>query len=405
MLQALYSRDSSSITDAAKRAKLDRSGDFMKRFYIGYSHNSIGDLANVLLCVENVSLFSAKAIQHDPLYNGQETSTRYIDFSKQPRWLTDSDTEQGVSRSILQGDLLEFYTSGLPLQMEHMAALFKLNLSDPVETRAARAASLDVLRGYLPVGMGTNLSWVTTVRQLNDRLSTLRAWGLPDLEEAADLIEELFQENFPNSFKLREARPISNPTVIDGAEGLLTFDRSDLWAELSGVTSSFLLDFGSWRDVARHRSVRQSIFFPTVNYGTSAFYTELLHPGLSSKGDELLKRTAETLRPDEMSYAIPMAFQVPVVLHGHLDKFRYIIKLRTKQDVHPTLRRAMQGLGEGLNGIIQQLKDTEGVTDTPKVEYTREPDWIVNGKRGQQTITLKRREPPVHVVGFEPPTV
>jgi len=35
------------------------------------------------LFVEGLSMLGAKAIQHSQLYSGQESSTRYIDFSQQ----------------------------------------------------------------------------------------------------------------------------------------------------------------------------------------------------------------------------------------------------------------------------------------------------------------------------------
>jgi len=58
--------------------------NFMSKFYVGYGHKSIGDCGSITLFIEGVSMLGAKAIQDTKLYNGQEASTRYIDFSKQP---------------------------------------------------------------------------------------------------------------------------------------------------------------------------------------------------------------------------------------------------------------------------------------------------------------------------------
>ena len=116
MIQALYSRSSASVLthlakiDAARREAVEfalsqrvngfddatvsaviaavlgqgataRAGSLMRNHYVGYNHKSIGDCGTTTLFIENVSLLAAKAIQDNPLYSGQETSTRYIDFT------------------------------------------------------------------------------------------------------------------------------------------------------------------------------------------------------------------------------------------------------------------------------------------------------------------------------------
>src|SRR5688500_9259492 len=83
MMQALYSRSPKSVTDHVNKVREVGPGKFMAQFYVGYGHKSIGDCGTTTLFFENVSLLAAKAIQDWPLYNGQEASTRYLDFSKQ----------------------------------------------------------------------------------------------------------------------------------------------------------------------------------------------------------------------------------------------------------------------------------------------------------------------------------
>ena len=55
----------------------------MSQFYVGYGHKSIGDCGSITIFIEGCSMLAAKAIQDTKLYNGQEASTRYIDFSQQ----------------------------------------------------------------------------------------------------------------------------------------------------------------------------------------------------------------------------------------------------------------------------------------------------------------------------------
>lgn len=81
MLQALYSRSSFSVEKHVEKVRSRGSSDFMRSYYVGYGHSSIGDCGNTTIFIEGVSLLACKAIQNSQLYSGQETSTRYIDFS------------------------------------------------------------------------------------------------------------------------------------------------------------------------------------------------------------------------------------------------------------------------------------------------------------------------------------
>jgi thymidylate synthase ThyX len=83
MLQAFYSRSAESIVSRVERLGKDLTSvkAALNKFYIGYGHQSIGDCGTVTVFVENVSILAAKALQENPLYNGQECSTRYIELS------------------------------------------------------------------------------------------------------------------------------------------------------------------------------------------------------------------------------------------------------------------------------------------------------------------------------------
>src|SRR3990172_7428114 len=84
MLQALYSRSAASVMDHLEKVKATGSGKFMSQFYVGYGHKSIADCGSTTMFIEGVSLLAAKALQDWALYCGQETSTRYIEMSRQP---------------------------------------------------------------------------------------------------------------------------------------------------------------------------------------------------------------------------------------------------------------------------------------------------------------------------------
>ena len=84
MLQALHSRSIGGLESHLKILSEKGAENFMKNFYVGYGHKSIGDCGSTSIFIEGISMLAAKAIQDWPLYSGQESSTRYIDFQVQP---------------------------------------------------------------------------------------------------------------------------------------------------------------------------------------------------------------------------------------------------------------------------------------------------------------------------------
>src|SRR5690606_20868731 len=84
MLQALHSRSTGGLRSHLEVLAEKGADNFMEKFYVGYGHHSIGDCGDTTIFVEGVSLPAVKAVQDNPLFRGQESSTRYLDFSRQP---------------------------------------------------------------------------------------------------------------------------------------------------------------------------------------------------------------------------------------------------------------------------------------------------------------------------------
>ena len=120
MLQALYSRSSKSVMEHVEKVRQTGSGKFMETYYVGYGHASIADCGSTTIFIEGASILADKAIQDWYLYSGQETSTRYIDMSKQP--VIDSlDTEE--SREIIER-WMDFYTNSQEKMNTYIKSLY-----------------------------------------------------------------------------------------------------------------------------------------------------------------------------------------------------------------------------------------------------------------------------------------
>jgi len=381
MLQALYSRDPKPIDAAVKLLKLSTSGDFMNKFYVGYGHESIAELGDVVIAIENVPMPIAKLIQHYQLYKGQECSTRYINFSKQAFI---ARTEPG---RIYQEKLRSFYLKALEPTTELLLKKFDLDRNDANELRGAKAATFDVLRGFLPNGAVTNLAWKTDLRYLNNRIHALRDHvdEYPELAVVLDKITALAKEAFPNSIRDRRSvntDPLEWPFGM-GMENHFQpsvdfFPLRAINGEPRGIIEWVdTIDFASWRDLARHRSVFQTFPAITTKYDFEYWYTDQLPYDLRSEAFELIYEAEELFDQDQDRYAIPMGFKVPFIVTGPLEKFRYIIRLRSGETVHPTLRKSIYDLAGTL-------------TFKTGMQFARlnSTEWIVGGKRGRQDIEL-----------------
>ena len=311
MLQALHSRSTGGLKKHLEILAEKGSENFMSNFYVGYGHKSIGDCGSTTIFVEGVSMLVAKAIQDWPLYSGQESSTRYIDFKKQP-FANPLNTEQG-------NEILEkwraFYSDSFAALCEHLENKFPKqdNEDQKLYQKAINARAFDILRGTLPAGATTNLAWHTNLRQAADKIMMLRSHPLLEVRNTADAIEKSLMQMFPSSFGHKRYpeteeynRVIMNKYYYFHNPNQLNFevisnkvDKNNLpkeilesrppktelpkyFREFGDITFGFKLDFGSFRDVQRHRAVTQRMPLLTLALGFGQWYLEELPPNIKS---------------------------------------------------------------------------------------------------------------------------
>ena len=198
MMQALYSRSPKSVTEHVEKVKKSGSGKFMETFYVGYGHASIADCGSTTIFIENISMLGDKAIQDWQLYSGQETSTRYIDMSQQ-EIIDPLGTAE--STKILK-NWMDFYISNQEKIQEYLMEKYprQTEENEVVYAKAIKARGFDIMRGFLPAGITTQLSWHTNLRQAWDHLALLRHHPLEETRKSADTIFNKLKEKYPNSF-------------------------------------------------------------------------------------------------------------------------------------------------------------------------------------------------------------
>lgn len=437
MLQALYSRSPESVVNHLEKVKAAGSGKFMEQFYVGYGHASIGDCGSTTIFIENASMLVAKAIQDHALYSGQEASTRYLDFAKQP--LVDPYNSPRT-KAILE-KWVALNIEYMPKVKEALAQRHPFNAgehkTEKAWDKAISARAFDILRCLLPVGTGTLLSWHTNLRQARDHLRRIAHHPLPEVRAVAREVYARILDKYKHSFNAEDMNEASErhaarnayakaealadhilmPEIalrgVDAARvraGEIVADLSLYNASLAnqqeaeafgtrpqnaplsrrllqyGVFNlTFLLDFGSYRDLQRHRNGYDPVPLVGPEFGFFPWYTDelksLLKPAdFSALQSEIEKQFKAIGKGDPLldQYLYPMGMSVACKLTYSLPQMVYVAELRSGVTVHPSLRPIAQQMGD----IVQKAHPSL------KLYIDRTPEsWSF--KRGQQDITAK----------------
>lgn len=430
MVQALYSRSAESAEVHIEKVRKGGSGKFMSTYYVGYGHKSIADCGSTTMFIENVSLLAAKAIQDWPLYCGQETSTRYINMAEQ-NIINPLHSTPGM---VIQDDWMQFYKNNQDRVSATVKERYPIKEGEAPATyeKAVKARTFDILRGFLPAGITTQLAWHTNLRQAGDHLTWLRWHPAEEIRDIAvelrmklgakysssggglslpsvsgvdsksqhDADQRSIWEAMVADMCTYSTRPISHswedvtvtiPQELQEAVAGLPFlshrPRGSviphLFSDLGQVTSTFLLDFGSFRDIQRHRNGVCRMPLLTTSYGFEDWYLEQLDEDLQKEARDLIKR--QTLRIHQLTnssidrqYYTALGFRVPCSVTYALPALVYVLELRSGKSVHPTLRKV-------IHQIIWKLK-SGGKLQNLTLHVDLDPDdWDV--RRGLQDIT------------------
>lgn len=416
MVQALYSRSSASVEEHLAKVARVGSCKFMQQYYVNYGHASIGDCGSTTVFLEGVSTLVAKAVQDWPLYSGQEASTRYMDFSAAAY---DDPAGTPVSKAI-QERWLALYARARPIVHKHLAATLPRRGDGVAYDRALVARTFDVCRSLLPAGVRTNLSWTTNLRQAADKLRWLGAHPLRAARLAGCEVEDALRVRYPHSFPAalpedREAwrEAASTRYYVDSLPGELRVDQlaaaldADVgllrealpalrsrprgaemppWmAEVGVARTAFLLDYGSFRDLQRHRAgtVRASLL--TTARGFHPWYLEQMPTAFRGEVEESLSEQELAidrlgLPLEDFQNYVAMGYLVQCRVTQALPYLVYRLELRTRKTVHPTLRQVAQREARWLVAELRALLDE----DLPLHVDLDEDDWDV--RRGAQTI-------------------
>ncbi len=209
---AKYSRSAQLLRESIDELSTQRAEQFLNTFYFQYGHASIADLAHIALAIENVSMLAAFYVVDEPLWDGQERSSRYQDFRKSglyfPPQLAAGSPERARYAQALEFLLgrYEFFTAQL-LEVLMQVCPRPPEMNQGAYTRTLRARAFDVARAFLPLATLTSVGQVTSARVIEQQVSRLTGHTLEELREIGAAIRQACERpahNFTEQ-KLRAA--------------------------------------------------------------------------------------------------------------------------------------------------------------------------------------------------------
>lgn len=413
VLQALASRSTASIQDQKDKVNADKTQNFIDINCIGYGHDSVLENADgIIISLYGISMLAAKAFEDASLFKGTEASTRYIDITGLPFHIGEDYPGVGLFRKNLIQRQFDFFNTNYPVVKHYMSERFPYEFlssnsqaySESVYDKAIGAKAFDVMRAFLPPGASTIVNWTTNLRTLKERLTELMGHHLLEVRSLAINIAVEAKKRYPTSFK-----NFPNSVVVDHIRkfGLeyhsfpenadygpldnwrdpqLNYQKFDIgYAEdeieiikanypslqerprgaplpriyATNFAISGLMDFGSFRDIQRHRNGLCKMDILTDNFGFEQWYMDQLPPALVADAQahlDSIKNDIKDFDPINKQYFIPFGYRMPYVLDYSLEQTVYVAELRSSKHVHPTCRVAAQGMDRFLTEKFPFIK-------------------------------------------------
>ncbi|AUW94571.1 hypothetical protein BXT84_11970 [Sulfobacillus thermotolerans] len=207
---AKYSRSRRSLRQNLLELSEDKAAQFLNTFYFDYGHASIADLAHVALAVEDISLLAAMEIVDEPLWDGQERSTRYQNFDHAP-YYRPSDAKEFYDEATQE--LFALYHSVLEESLDLQRSWYPKpeEMDAKAYERIIRARALDIARYCLPLNALTSLGQITNARTLEQQIARLLSSSLPEVQDIALQMKAAVTEKPPVS--IAPSTDASHPAV------------------------------------------------------------------------------------------------------------------------------------------------------------------------------------------------
>ena len=394
---ASLSRDPRSLkelfTDMTPKKKERIIGKYFRR----YGHSSVGEMGDLFLSVEGVSMLGACSTISFPRFRGQEASTRYIVWNVDDFLLPTSMRKSKEAVNIVKA-LFEIYEEVRDCTAKHF-------IEQGMTKEAAKPKALDIAAAFLPVAAKTNVVITCDIRNVIEQ-----AWNLQSMlnnEEAQAIGDHLLKvtdQLCPNSIKqrtkkelkdahaLREALKnplLKHPAPIQTMTSYRFFDVEafkefapliatsrlkveEVGARVRGTIGGFFsTSFRSLREFYRHRVFAKDWNLVQPARFTQWYFNQLPEKArvtIEKKVRECIERAEALAVPEsDLLYTLPMGCAVNVIKSGGINAWLYFLRLRSGKTVHPEVRSIVHEL---ITDFSKEMEIEESVFgDMDEVDY------------------------------------
>ena len=390
-LNATLSRDPGSIE--SRLEKVFGNEKIAQRvldiYFKKYGHNSIGDMGTVMFSVEGLSMMGAVRLVEHRLFNGQEASTRYLDFGK-------------MGYLPINPEIDEYSKKAFEKYRYILDFLKNKFIQEGVEEKVAEPKAFDIAGAFLPISARTNVYWYGSIRSTIEKIRELRS-GNDEEKEIGLAMSEVFQKVCPNSMRdtgedylsvtKKLSKDIKSKIEIgynfnafdknnfissenDNLRNLLSIDSdlNELPNELGcfgNITVGFNFDFRSSRDIHRHRAFNSNTFLSLKPQGVEEFYIQKLPEEMRDEILNYFEKSIKELKDiQEGFYGMPMAVKFPYFMTGDLRAWLYFLKLRSGSTVHPTVVKLVREIGKNFE---EELK-LKNIYQRAEINYQKRSD-------------------------------
>jgi thymidylate synthase ThyX len=174
---AKYSRSGQGMLESIRELSAQKAQQFLTTFYFEYGHRSIADLAHLVFGLEQISILAAIAVVDEPVWDGQERSTRYQPFQATGWHLPEelANTDHAARFAQTAEGLFSAYQGLSDALLDHLMGAVPRpeDMSQGTFRRTLRARAFDVARSLLPLATHTSVGQIVSARVLERQISRL----------------------------------------------------------------------------------------------------------------------------------------------------------------------------------------------------------------------------------------
>ena len=308
---AKYSRSSQGMLESIQELNAHKAEQFLDTFYFQYGHRSIADLAHLVFGLEQISILAAIEVVDEPVWDGQERSTRYQPFRRTGWCLPDEirDTPGEATYRQTAEALFSAYEHLTGALLDHLvdAVPRPADLAEPAYKRTLRARAFDVARSLLPLATHTSVGQIVSARVLEGQISRLLGSSYREIRAIGAELKAACQA--PASAPLSdEPQAPAAPTLVKYAEPSDFVARRD--RDLLAAAESLLAGLGE-----ADRSARVELAEPSTDPLREIVATLLYHHDAAGHSFTQIQR----LVSDLSQARIDEVFDLSLAARGKFD--------------------------------------------------------------------------------------